>query len=224
MQRGSAQLLAVFIAVIILVTGGYYYLNSKGKNPLSTINTNVASLKTFQSSDYANQSLGFNLTYPKGLTVKEDSEDLFNKRGNGDFRKNFKGYVGYEPGKFLGAVVVLDKDNSLDEVASSAYDKNPFTVWVFNNDNNLTIDKWYQNYWYYPFVWGDFTYTGKSVLAPKEEATISGTAAKSGVIDYQPGKPKFIYVANKEKIYLFRIIDDTNHSGDQILSSFKFLK
>ncbi|MBU1031408.1 hypothetical protein KKE03_00570 [Patescibacteria group bacterium] len=207
MQRGSVQLLVVFIAVIILVAGGYYYLNSKAKNPLPTI-------KTIQSNDYTNQSLGFTFTYPKGLTLKEDSEEEFNKRGNGDFRKNFKWYVGYEPGEFLGAVIILDQDSS--------YDTNPFTVWVFGNPNNLTIDTWYKNYWYYPFVWGDFTYTGKFTLAPKEEATISGQMGKSGIIDYQPGQPKFIYVAKEGKMYLFRIIDDANHTGDQILSSFKF--
>ncbi|MDD5415506.1 MAG: hypothetical protein PHE48_00700 [Candidatus Daviesbacteria bacterium] len=213
MQRGSAQLLVVFIAVTALAAGGYYYLSAKGKNPLPAINANVAPLKTLQSSDYANQSLGFGFTYPKRFFAKDDSEDEFNKRGNGDFRKNFKGYVGYEPGKFLGAAVVLDKNND--------YEQNPFTVWVFNNPQNLSIDNWYKNYWYYPFVWGDFTYSGKVVLAPKEEATISGQPAKSGVIDYQPGKPKFIYVAKDGKMYLFRVIGET---GNQILSTFKFLK
>jgi len=211
-ERGSAQLLVVFIAVTALAAGGYYYLSAKGKNPLPTINVNVAPLKILQSSDYANQSLGFTFTYLKGLTVKEDSEEEFNKRGNGDFRKNFKGYVGYEPGNFLGAVAVLDK--------SGSFEINPLTVWVFDNPNDLSIDTWYKNYWYYPFVWGDFTNKGKVDLAPKQEATISGQIGKSGIIDYQPGKPKFIYVSKDNKMYLFRIIGE---AGNQILSTFKFL-
>jgi len=129
------------------------------------------------------------------------------------FRKNFKGYVTYEPGKVLGIVAVLDKANS--------YDTNPFTLWVFDNPNDLSIDEWYKNYWYYPFVWGDFTYKGKFELAPNTEATISGQMARSGVIDYQPGKPKFVYLSKDKKMYLFRIIGE---DGNKILSSFNFNK
>ncbi len=129
------------------------------------------------------------------------------------FRKNFKGYVTYEPGKVLGIVAVLDKANS--------YDTNPFTLWVFDNPEDLSIDAWYQTYWYYPFVWGDYTYTGKFELAPKQEATISGQLAKIGTIDYQPGKPKFVFISKDKKMYLFRIIGNI---GDQILSGFKFSK
>ena len=111
----------------------------------------------------------------------------------------------------MGAAVVLGKDGN--------FDTNPLTVWVFDNPQDLSIDAWYKNYWYYPFVWGDFTYTGKFELAPKKEATISGQIAKSGVIDYQPGKPKFVYLSRDKKMYLFRIIGE---SGDKILQSFKF--
>lgn len=211
MQRGSAQLLVVFIIVTALVAGGYYYLSAKGKNPLPAINENVAPLKTLQSSDYANQSLGFTFTYPKGLTLKEDTEEDFNKRGNGDFRKNFKGYVGYEPGKFSGAVVLLQ---------DSSFDQNPFTVWVFDNPDNLSIDEWYKNFWYYPFVWGVFDYSSKNHITPDTEATISGQQAKYKIVSYQPGKPKFIYVAKDKKMYLFRIIGET---GDNLLFTFKFL-
>ena len=54
--------------------------------------------------------------------------------------------------------------------------------------NSLTIDKWYERYWYYPFVWGDYTARRNSV-APIKESTISGTLAKSGIVTYQPGEP-----------------------------------
>ena len=107
--------------------------------------------------------------------------------------------------------MVLDKSNS--------YDLNPLSVWIFDNPQDLSVDAWYKNYWYYPFVWGDFTYTGKFTLAPKEEATVSGQMAKSGIIDYQLGKPKFIYLSKDKQMYLFRIIGE---NGDKILQSFKF--
>src|SRR3989344_676485 len=89
----------------------------------------------------------------------------------------------------------------------------------FDNPNDKSIDVWYKDYWYYPFVWGDYTSMGKITLAPKDEATVSGQMGRSGVIDYQPGKPKFIYVSNSSKMYLFRIIGE---DGDKILSTFKF--
>lgn len=206
MRNGfSAPVLLIGLAIVLI--GGYYWLN----HPKSFVVS--PKLEIGQSEKiYTNQNLGFEFKYPKDWKVMEDSEEEFNRRGNGDFRKNFKGYVTYEPGKFLGAVVALGKDNS--------YDTNPFTLWVFDNPQDLSIDVWYKNYWYYPFVWGDYTYTGKYELAPKKEATISGQMGKSGIIDYQPGKPKFVYLSRDKKIYLFRII---GADGDKILESFKFL-
>jgi len=209
MQKGSAQLLIIFASLLILIGGGIYFYKTKASN-LPSSSFSIPKQPEFEK--YSN-SLDFTFQYPAGLTVKEDTEEGFNKRGNGDFRKNFKGYVFYEPGKFLGGAVVLDETNS--------YDTNPFTLWVFDNPEDLTIDEWYKKYWYYPFVWGDFTYTGKVELAPKEEATISGQIGKSGVIDYQPGKPKFMYLSKDKKMYLFRIIGE---AGNKVLSSFKLLK
>lgn len=205
-MRGFATV-PVLLVLAVLVAGVVAYFNLQ-----SSRNTLVKPVPQTESLPiYKNEKLGFELQYSKDLIVTEDSEEEFNKRGNGDFRKNFAYYVEYEPGKFLGAVVVLDKSNS--------FDTNPLTIWVFNNESNLTIEQWHHDYWYYPFVWGDFSYTGKFDLAPKEEATVSGQTGKSGVIDYREGKPKFIYVAKEKKMYLFRVIDQT---GDQILSTFKF--
>ena len=104
---------------------------------------------------------------------------------------------------------------------SKNYETNPLTIWVFENPDDLNIDGWYKKYWYYPFVWGDYTSKGKIELAPKTEATISGQLSKSGTIDYQPGKPKFIYLTKEQKMYLFRVIGE---KGDKILQNFKLLK
>lgn len=207
MQKGFAQpivVLGMMIAAIAL--GVYLYLPKHNSLVTPKLNSQSQADQT-----YSNQNLGLEFQYANDLTAKEDSEDLFNKRGGGDFRKNFKGYVQYEPGKFIVGAVVLDKTNS--------YDTSPFTFWVFDNPNDLSIDAWYKNYWYYPFIWGDFTYQGKSVLAPHKEATVSGQMAKSGIIDYSPGKPKFVYVSKDKKMYLFRVIGDP---GEKILQSFKF--
>ena len=215
MSKGFAQpflIIALFIVTIFAALGFYKIINKKQDSSTAFVKQNniIASLKK-NSSEYTSP-LGFVFKYSNDLIVKEDSEEGFNKRSGGDFRKNFASYVQYQPGKFLAAVSVLEQ--------SANYDLNPLTLWVFDNPQDLSIDSWYKNYWYYPFVWGDFTYTGKFELAPKMEATISGQVSKSGVIDYQPGKPKFVYLSRDKKMYLFRIIGET---GDKILSTFKFI-
>ena len=207
MQKGFAQPILILAILITLALGVIYYKNLPKNNYPFNLKT-ISQTELFKSED-----LGFEISHPLALSVKKDTEEEFNKRGNGDFRKNFKGYVAYDPGKFLGAVVILDKSNN--------YDTNPLTIWVFDNPQDLTIDGWYKNYWYYPFVWGDFTSKGKIELAPKDEATISGQLSKSGIINYQPGKPKFVYISKDKKMYLFRIIGD---EGEKILSVFKFLQ
>lgn len=213
MQRGSVHLLLILALVILSVGGGIYFFQSQKKNEEKP-NEEKPVVRYDAYNNYSNQALGFEFKYlTKDFTVKEDSEEEFNKRGNGDYRKNFTGYVGYEPAQPLGATAVLDK--------SSSYDASPFSVWVFNNDTNLTMEQWFQNYWYYPFVWGVFDYTSKGHIALDAEATISGQLAKYKVIAYQPGKPKFMYVSNNGKMYLFKIIGE---AGDKILSTFKFLQ
>lgn len=211
-QKGSVQLLLLAAVVAIILGGVFFYFNLKTtKKEVILQSPKITSPKQPEFKVYSDSVLGFSFQYPLNLNAKTDSEEEFNKRGNGDFRKNFKGYVGYEPGKVLGAAVVLDNTNS--------FGTNPFSVWIFNNDNNLTIEQWFKDYWYYPYLWGVFDYTSKSHITLDTEATISGIPAKSKIVSYQPGKPKFIYAAKDQKMYLFRVIGDT---GDEILSTFKF--
>lgn len=215
---GLIQLVLIFASLIFIVGLGIFLMQKTstktGNNPIQSPVSFLNNAPDKTEDTYTSNILGIEFKYPLSLSVKEDSEEEFNKRGNGDFRKNFSGYVEYQPGKFSAAVVVLNKDNS--------YDMSPLTLWIFDNPDNLTIDAWYKKYWYYPFVWGDFTQKGKVELAPKLESTISGQLSKSGVIDYQPGKPKFIFISKDNKIYLFRLIDDNDKNGEKILSSFKF--
>lgn len=210
MQKGSAQIFPIALAVSVLFIGLFYFyqtinkddlqISPQGNSPVETINT------------HTDKNLGFELSYPSKMAVQIDTEEEFNKRGNGDFRKNFKFYVTYPPADFLGAVVLLDENNS--------YEMSPLTIWIFDNPDDLTINRWYKDYWYYPFVWGDYT-ARRNTVAPVNEATVSGQIAKFGVVPYQPGEPKFIYISNNGKMYLFRIIGE---SGDKILEGFKFLK
>lgn len=210
MQKGSVTLFLLIVALIAVI--GFFAFRQL-KSPSSNLQSPLATASPISNTSvYTNQELGFEFEYPKNLSIKEDSEEQFNKRDNGNFRKNFKGYVGYEPGEVVGAVVVLGQDGR--------YDTNPFAVWVFNNDSNLTIEQWFKDYWYYPFLWGVFDYTSKGHITLDQEATISGQQAGYKIVSYQPGSPKFMYVSKNEKMYLFRIIGET---GEKILSNFKFL-
>lgn len=205
MQKGSVQLLLLLF--LILIAGAIFFYQSRGKQTvkLALPTAQIATKNTYFSP------LGFQLQYANGLTVKEDSEEEFNQRGNGDFRKNFRGYVGYEPGKFLDGVIVLDKDGS--------YEQNPLTLWIFDNPDDLSIDRWFDKYWYYPFLWGVFDYDSKEHVALDQEATVSGVMAKHKVVSYQQSSPKYVYLSKEKKMYLFRIIGE---SGNKILSSFIF--
>lgn len=214
-SKGFASILIITVVLLILIGGGVYlYQNLKPPTSLNSPNSPDSSNSNIPNfKDYLDQSLELSLKYSKDLTVKEDSEEEFNQRGNGDFRKNFTGYVGYEPGKVLGAVAVLGKDRN--------YDTNPVSVWAFDNPDNLIPDGWFDKYWYYPYLWGVFDRTSKGHVALDKEATISGQPAKYKIVSYQPGKPKFVYMSKDQKMYLLRVIGE---AGDKILSSFKFLE
>lgn len=210
MQKGSVLPFILIIVVLVLAAGIATYSSSyflKQTKPLTQVVTAPA---TPQLKIYTNSSLGFEFQ-DVGLTVQQDSEEEFNQRGNGNFRKNFAYYVTYQPAEVLGIVAVLDEQKS--------YETNTLTIWVFDNPDNLTIEKWYEKYWYYPFVWGDYT-SRRDNVAPVKEATISGILAKSGIVTYRAGEPKFVYLSKNGKMYLFRVIGE---AGDKILESFKFL-
>lgn len=208
MQKGSV--LPLVLVLSLVVAGAFFYLNGQQiKAPLPSPSQDFLNISKNRS--YQNTKLGFEFEYPSNIEVVEDSEEKFNERGHGNFRKNFTYYVTYQPAEVLGIVVSLDE--------SKSYDKAPLTLWVFDNSDNLTIEKWYNNFWYYPFVWGDYTLR-RNEVAPINEATISGQMAKSGIVDYQPGTPKFVYLSNNGKMYLFRIIGE---EGDKIFESFKFI-
>lgn len=219
MQRGFAHLLPLLVLLLALVGGGWLYLNSQNPKllpPPTTTPDNPITEKT-----YSNKDLGFEFKYPAELTAQEDSEEEYFKRSNGNIRKNFTSYVGYAPGEFLGAVVAFST-----EIPNRVYDpfgEAPFTVWVFKNPANLTEVQWFNEYWYYPFNWGQFSSADKAKVAPQNDATISGKLAKYGVVSHYPGKPKYIYLSNEGRMYLFRVFTENNVEGEKILNSFKFL-
>jgi hypothetical protein len=215
MQKGNIAL--VLLIVLIVLGGGalFYFLYAQDRVSQSLISSKPATSSSQLSNNktYTSSQFGFSLAYPNNLELKEDSEESLYQRAKTNFRKNFTGFVRYEPAEMLGGVEVLGEDKN--------YDTNPFTIWVFNNPENLTPLAWYNKYWYFPFIWGDFTSKGKGEIAPLKDATISGQVAKLGVVSYQDGKPQFIYFSKGGKMYLFRIIGE---EGQKILNSFSYSK
>lgn len=215
MQKGFALLFVVLVivAVVGLVSVYFYLFNKPTLVDKTKAGPQVNSSEKDNLTIYTNNNLNFQFKYQaENLTVKEDSEEEFNKRGNGNFRKNFTGYVGYEPGKVLGALVVLDE--------TSSYEANPFTVWVFDNPEQLDPKNWFEKYWFYPLLWGVFSEPDKGHVRPQNIATVSGQTTQSVVVSYQTGSPKYLYLSKNGMMYLFRVMGEV---GEQTLSTFKFL-
>lgn len=220
MQKGFAQLLLLAIfAIALLAAGGVYFFIFKPQSSEQTlfpVNYPMdASVKpkgeeVKQSKTYRNQLLGFEFTVPDGYLVKEETEEEFHKRSNGEMRQNFNYYVKYEPAEFVTSLYVLNKDND--------YENAPLSLWVFENPDNLNAAAFYKRYWYYPFIWGDYTFA-REKIAPTLDFKIAEATGSLGIAAFKPNSPKFIYLPREGKMYLFKAVGNAN-----ILDSFKFSK
>lgn len=219
-QRGSV--LPVLLVLLVIAGGflGFKYVNlqrSGQVSPLLSLPSPTPAVKIYSDKD-----LGFQFEYPgQDFEVIPDSEEAYFKVTATDHRKNFSGYVGYKPPEFIKGLMMKKPDTKI----GSDYNSVPLVLWVFDNPNKLSIDSWFDKYWYYPFVWGIFAQPGKGHIYPNIEATISGQMAKSVIVSYQPGKPEFTYVSNGDKMFLFRVIKGSDEKAvNQALQTFKFTK
>ncbi len=201
------------VVIALLIIGALVVLSHNQHSLQFNQTTQIESQNKYQDS-----SLGFGLNYPKeNYNLVEDTEEAYSKRNLGDPRKNFSGYVGYEPGKFVKAVTIL----SLKTIDYKKYDAAPFALWIFENPDNLSPEAWYRKYWYYPFLWGVFSEPNKSQVEPVSVSTVSGQLAKSATVSYQAGSPEYIYMNAKGKMFLIRIISEQQSVGSKILGSFR---
>lgn len=215
MQKGFAPILLVIIFAAILTSAGVYWSSFKKASEV-VIQEKMVSPTPPNETNYENAQLGFKLVLPGGFLVKEESEKDYFKRSNGDVRKNFTYYIQYLPPDFINSFYVLE--NGEDNL-----DKAKLAIVVFKNPDNLDAQKFYNKYWYYPFVWGDFT-AGKNKIAPENIEQIGGKEGKYGIVDYREGKPKFIYLPLESKDLMFQIQlpSQGNEAGQKILESLKF--
>ncbi len=205
------QILALILVAFVAVGGFLFYQN----NQSISVSNRQGTIKSAPPKTASYKGTTFIFSYAPKLTARADSEEEYSKRNGGDARKNFSGYVQYQPPKFLEASAVLNFDQNID--------KSPFTVWVFDNPSNLSEADWYDKYWYYPYLWGQFNLPEKQPLSPKNEATVSGRMAHFGLVDYQFGSPKYYYLSSQSRMYLIRILATPDNAGEQALSSFKLI-
>lgn len=220
MQKGSALIpLTLFVAVIALaIFSGWYYINNQPKEEVLqtpvTVKQKQTPLSSPKSSVYEDTEIGFKVSIPDGFEAKEESEEEYFKRAFGDIRKNFTYYVQYSPPEFVQSYYFLKKGESDPENAALA-------VVVYRNPENLAPEAFYNKYWYYPFVWGEFNTGEKSKIAPKNIELISGKEAGTSIVHYRDANPKFIYlpVGSKNLMFQLHLPTENNKAGEDILKA-----
>lgn len=217
-QSGFAALLTL---ILIIVIAAATYIVGKQLLPLMFTKKTVEVVQVLprpSQNVYYDKEVGFEFKFPSsGYSIIDDDEEKFSSHAKAQFRKNFTGYVGYEPPQFVKGLIVKANDSAHPD----QFEPVPLTLWIFDNPKSFSIDQWYQRYWYYPFVWGQFAQPQKGKSSPVNISSVSGQLSKSNIISYRPGSPKFVYLSHNSKIYLFRIMDDSfKKIGEEILTSF----
>lgn len=218
MQRGSVlPLLLIIILIVAIGVVGVFYYQFISKSPGAQPNfSNITPSPTPVKREVFDELPGLKFNLPKTFRLKKETEEQYFKRVFGNIRKNFNTYVLYPPAEFAEAYyIVPERENNLDNAI--------LTVWAFQNPDNLDAKTFYDKYWYYPFVWGDFT-ERKNLIAPESIEFIGGKEGMYGVVDYRDGKPKFVYLSLRDKNLMLQIHLPTegNLAGQDILRSFKF--
>lgn len=231
-DKGFVKILIIFLVGIFLIFLGIKFVKlpaqadkavvkTSGEQPKQavTATAETSPAPPLQKNIHYSNDLGFEFDYPnEGFAAISDSEEEFSKRAKTEFRKNFTSYVGFAPPASILAVVV----RKLGEDPAKIFTLAPVSIWVFENPEGLEVDKWYEKYWYYPFIWGDFSQDSQKDEWPKNIAIISGQTAKYSVLSYPEGNPKFIFLSWKDKMFLFRTIG-SNPEIDVIMKSFRLL-
>lgn len=217
MQKGSALIpLTLLLAVFSLaIFSGWYYLNNeKPSLQTSQVSDTPMPSKSPEKVQYNDSEVGFNVTIPEGYEVKEESEAEYFKRAYGDIRKNFTYYVQYSPAEFVNSYYFLKKGESDPENAA-------LSIVVFQNPDNLTPEAFYNKYWYYPFVWGEFSQSEKSKIAPTNIELIAGKEAGTAVVSYRDSNPKFIYLplGSKNLMFQLHLPTENNKAGEELYKS-----
>lgn len=230
-NRGFIGVVMLFFVATLVTIGAVYAASqlrvSSINQPLLVLTSSSSPLLTPATPSptpadliYTDTDLGFSFTYPpQGYSVVTDNEDKYNALSGANQRRNFYQTWWYEPPTLVkGLYVRTDSAENLNQFSLL-----PFTLWVFDNPDNLTPNQWYDKYWYYPFLWGDYE-PRKLQDGPDQTATISGYPAAYKIVAFQAGNPQFIYIPKDDKMFLIRLFDNgsTDSLSSKILASFTF--
>lgn len=220
MQRGSVLPLLLVTGLVLAIGAGVFFIQfsrtstvSEAAKPFSPRAIPSVSPQSLAAAD---DILGLKFEVPPGFKLVRETEEEYFKRAFGNIRKNFNTFILYPPAEFSKAFYVLTgAENNLDKAI--------LTVWVFQNPENLSPKAFYDKYWYYPFVWGDFT-SARNNIAPESIEIIGGKEGEYGIVDYREGRPKYIYLplGDKDLMMQIQLPTENNLTGQEILKSFRF--
>lgn len=100
-----------------------------------------------------------------------------------------------------------------------------FSLWVFKNPDNITINEWFNRYSHYPFeVIVQEAEASIEEKRPNKDTVIGGVTAKYSIFSGPTGLQTAYFISKDGKIYLILTLADPHFQkiGDQILSTFRF--
>jgi len=182
--------------------------------PVATENSNIYSTTSWKVYKNSENNFLFKYDPSKYEPVKTNEQKLAteNNAGEPSMVDIFKSYKNYLPPKFIGAIKLMPKD----KVEANSH----FSVWIFDNSNNISISEWYEKYNYYPYIFGGLTREDALAESPKNE-TVVGTMKAYWGIPSGMYLVKQTYIQYKSRVYLISS-DMDNSEHNQILSTFEF--
>lgn len=175
--------------------------------------------ETVDWETYTNEKFKFTLKYPKErYRIEEDNEEIYSQRYNAKLADEFIKLMGYLPPKEAGAIGVYQ----LEPKTFPLSDQDHFSIWIFGNPEELTLNDWYEKYRFYPFRFGQMAPYLLEQERPKQSIIVSGIEGKT-MTDSVPdvGERRYVYLAKNSYIFLIKIFLGKGE-GERILSTFKF--
>lgn len=224
-------MLIVCVGLISFLLGKNTVKNSVVPSETSVPNTNNTSivnnlkLEIDNPQLYIDKQKAISFAYPGGsYTVKIDSEQERDRTENSGIPGSFVEAKGFSPPKVIWALKVEEKKAFQGRYGLET-PFSPFAVWVFDNKDNIQIEKWFDLYWYYPFTWGSATKSELDRKLPRPKIIIDGEQTLGYDLGPTPrGYLKLYYIKRDDKMYLFQLLgEETNSLDIAIASTFKFL-
>jgi hypothetical protein len=225
-QKGFAHL--ILLIVIILLVGGYFlYKNtsyhvtekvneiSVSVSPTKVPTPTIAVLSPIPVSDQSKSwnlytDTYFTVKYPNTLQAKKYSKEQYSKDNNvPDIGEGFMYNMKTDPPTILSA-------------ARLTSNKMLVGIWVFENNDGLTVDDWFTKYTYYPEKFGHTSPVDPD--SPNKSQMLGEYSWRKGESDDLFTPRSFLLNEKGKMIFIEFLLLDSNVSDDmlnQIVSTFK---